>query len=37
MNIPSRYIEQAVDQVSSLPGIGKKTALRLVLSLLRRK
>jgi recombination protein RecR len=37
VNIPSRYIEQAVDQVSSLPGIGKKTALRLVLSLLRRK
>lgn len=37
VNIPSRYIEQAVDQVSSLPGIGKKTALRLVLALLKRK
>lgn len=37
MNIPSKYIEQAVDQVSSLPGIGRKTALRLVLELLKRK
>lgn len=37
MNIPSRYIELAVDQVSSLPGIGRKTALRLVLELLKRK
>ena len=37
VNIPSRYIENAVDQVSSLPGIGRKTALRLVLSLLKRK
>lgn len=37
MNIPSKYIEMAVDQVSSLPGIGRKTALRLVLELLKRK
>ena len=37
VNIPSKYIEQAVDQVSSLPGIGRKTALRLVLALLKRK
>ncbi|MFN0032580.1 MAG: recombination mediator RecR [Flavobacteriales bacterium] len=37
MNIPSKYIEQAVDQVASLPGIGRKTALRLVLELLKRK
>lgn len=37
MNIPSKYIEQAVDQMSSLPGIGRKTALRLVLELLKRK
>ncbi len=36
MNIPSKYIEQAVDQLSSLPGIGKRTALRLVLKLLSR-
>ncbi len=37
MNIPSKLIENAVDQMSSLPGIGKKTALRLVLDLLKRK
>lgn len=36
MNIPSKILENAVDQISSLPGIGKKTALRLALSLLRR-
>lgn len=36
MNLPSKWIEAAVDQMSSLPGIGKKTALRLVLSLLHR-
>ncbi|MEM7162893.1 MAG: recombination mediator RecR [Bacteroidota bacterium] len=32
----SKYIENAVDQLSSLPGIGRKTALRLVLNLLNR-
>jgi recombination protein RecR len=32
----SKYVEQAVDQLSSLPGIGKRTALRLVLQLLKR-
>lgn len=37
MNIPSKLIEQAVDQMSGLPGIGRKTALRLVLELLKRK
>ena len=36
MKIPSRYIENAVEQLSSLPGIGKRTALRLVLQLLNR-
>ena len=36
MNIPSRHIEEAVDQLASLPGVGKKTALRLVLHLLKR-
>ncbi len=36
MEIPSNYIEKAVEQLSSLPGIGKKTALRLVLNLLKR-
>lgn len=37
VNIPSRLIDNAVEQISSLPGIGKKTALRLVLDLLKRK
>ncbi len=36
MKIPSKYIEEAVEQLSSLQGIGKKTALRLVLNLLKR-
>jgi recombination protein RecR len=36
MNIPSTFIEEAVEQLSSLPGIGKRTALRLVLNLLNR-
>lgn len=36
MNIPSKYIDNAVEQLSSLPGIGKRTALRLVLQLLNR-
>jgi recombination protein RecR len=36
VKIPSRYIENAVEQLSSLPGIGKRTALRLVLQLLNR-
>ncbi|MFB0960530.1 MAG: recombination mediator RecR, partial [Flavobacteriales bacterium] len=33
----SKLIEEAVDQMSSLPGIGRKTALRLVLNLLERE
>ncbi len=37
MNIPSKHIQKAVDQISSLPGIGKRTALRLVLDLLKRE
>lgn len=36
MNFSSKYIEEAVDAFSSLPGIGKKTALRLVLHLLKQ-
>lgn len=36
MNIPSKHIEDAVNALSSLPGIGKKTALRLSLHLLKR-
>ena len=33
---PSRMLEQAVQEFSKLPGIGRKTALRLVLYLLRQ-
>ncbi|MBL1279563.1 MAG: recombination protein RecR [Fluviicola sp.] len=36
MRIPSKHIENAVDQIASLPGIGRRTALRLVLQLLNR-
>lgn len=36
MEYPSKLIEDAVNEVSKLPGIGKKTALRLVLHLLKR-
>lgn len=34
--IPSKLLTDAVDQFSNLPGIGKKTALRLVLNMLKR-
>jgi len=34
--IPSKYIENAVNEVASLPGVGRKTALRYVLDLLGR-
>lgn len=34
---PSRLLEKAVQEFSSLPGIGRKTALRLVLHLLRQE
>lgn len=34
MNIPSRYLEKAVEEIGRLPGIGKKTALRLALHVL---
>ena len=36
MNIPSKYLEDLVEHFSSLPGIGKKSALRLVLNLLKK-
>lgn len=36
MNYPSRLIEQAVNELSKFPGIGKKTAMRLVLYLLKQ-
>lgn len=34
--IPSRYIEEAVNEMASLSGVGRKTALRYVLELLGR-
>ncbi len=36
LEFPSKLIEDAVTEVAKLPGIGKKTALRLVLHLLKR-
>lgn len=35
MNYPSKLIENAVEEISRLPGIGKKSALRLALHLLK--
>ncbi len=37
MEYPSKLIENAVDEISKLPGIGKKTALRLALHLLKQE
>jgi recombination protein RecR len=37
MQFNSSLIQEAVDQISALPGIGKKTALRLVLHLLKQE
>ncbi len=34
--IPSKLLSNAVDQFSKLPGVGRRTALRLVLELLKR-
>jgi len=36
MNFSSKLLENAVSEVSQLPGIGKRTALRLVLHLLKQ-
>lgn len=36
MNYSSRYLEKAVEEIANLPGIGRKTALRLALHLLRQ-
>ncbi|MFN5323566.1 MAG: recombination mediator RecR [Bacteroidota bacterium] len=35
-NYPSKLLEAAVNEFSRLPGVGRKTALRLVLNMLRR-
>jgi len=37
LNFPSKLIEEAVSEISKLPGIGKKSALRLALHLLKRE
>ena len=36
MDYPSRVLAKAVEEVSGLPGIGRKSALRLVLHLLKQ-
>lgn len=36
MRYPSKLVENAVDQLNTLPGIGRKTALRLALYLLKK-
>ena len=37
MNFPSKLIEGAVEELAKLPGIGRKTALRLALHLLKEE
>lgn len=36
MNFPSKLIEEAVNELSRFPGVGKKSALRMVLHLLKQ-
>ena len=36
MEIPSKLLENAVNEIAQLPGIGKRTALRLALHLLKQ-
>ncbi len=36
MEFSSKLLENAVNEISQLPGIGKRTALRLALHLLRQ-
>jgi recombination protein RecR len=36
MELPSKLVENAVNEMAQLPGIGKRTALRLVLHLLKQ-
>ncbi len=35
-NYPSKLLEEAVDAISTLPGIGRRSALRLALHLLKQ-
>ena len=37
MNFPSALIEEAVNQLSKFPGVGKKSALRMVLHILKQE
>ena len=37
MNFPSKLVENAVNQLSRLPGIGKRSAFRLVLHMLKQE
>ena len=36
MDFPSSLVQKAVDEIAQLPGIGRRSALRLVLHLLRQ-
>ena len=36
MDFPSKILENAVNEISQLPGIGKRTALRLALHILKQ-
>ena len=37
MDFPSKILENAVNEISQLPGIGKRTALRLALHILKQR
>ena len=37
MEFPSQLVKNAVDQLSTLPGVGKRSALRLALHLLKKE
>ena len=37
MNFSSKLLQDAVDEISRLPGIGKNTAARLALNLIKEK
>ena len=37
MNLPSKILEEAVEQLSGLPGVGKRSALRYVLFLMNEE
>ncbi len=36
MNFPSKVVEKAIDEISRLPGIGKKTAFRLAMHIIKQ-